>query len=195
MNRSQLKRNAYYRGETRMADTIVAKNEGGTFQIAPEGQYAAVCCDVIDLGIVETTWKGNIKKVHKCAIVFQLNELSDKGQPFEVAERFTVSMYDNARLRKFLGDWRGKGYTDDEAEAGAPLHKLEGINALVQIEHNQANGKTYANVGSIMKAPKGASVLKIESYTRAAFWKKAEAPPPEDAPPAPSEDEDDDLPF
>lgn len=178
-----------------MADTIVAKNEGGTFQIAPEGQYAAVCCDVIDLGIVETTWKGNIKKVHKCAIVFQLNELNDKGQPFEVAERFTVSMYDNARLRKFLGDWRGKAYTDDEAEAGAPLHKLEGINALVQIEHNQANGKTYANVGSIMKAPKGAPVLKIENYARAAFWKKAEAPPPDDASPASSGDDDDDLPF
>lgn len=180
-----------------MADTIVAKNEGGTYQIAPAGQYAAVCCDVVDLGIVETTWKGNVKKVHKCAIIFQLDELDDKGKRYEVAERFTVSMYDAARLRKFLGDWRGKSYTDDEAEAGAPLHKLEGINALVQIEHNAANGKTYANVGSIMKAPKGAPTLKIEAYTRAAFWKKAEAPPPEpdQSFPAALEDEDDDLPF
>ena len=179
-----------------MADTIVAKNEGGTFQIAPAGQYNAVCCDVIDLGMVETTYKDKKKVVHKCAIVFQLDEKDDKGKRFEVAERFTVSMYDTARLRKFLGDWRGKAYTDEEAEAGAPLHKLEGVNALVQIEHNPSGGKTYANVGSIMKAPKGAPTLKIEGYTRASFWKKSEPPKePEESFPAALEDEDDDLPF
>lgn len=180
-----------------MADTIVAKNEGGTYQLAPAGQYQAVCCDVVDLGIVETTWKGNIKKVHKCAIIFQLDELDDKGRRYEVAERFTVSMYDNARLRKFLGDWRGKSYSDEEAEIGAPLHKLEGINALVQIEHNESNGKTYANVGSIMKAPKGASTLQIKDYTRAPFWKKAEPAPaePEGNPQQAPDDDPDDLPF
>jgi len=178
-----------------MADPIVAKNEGGTFQIAPEGQYNAVCCDVIDLGIVETTWKGNVKKVHKCAIVFQLDELNDQGKRFEVAERFTVSMYDNARLRKFLGDWRGKGYTDEEAEVGAPLQKLEGVNALVQIEHNMSNGKTYANVGSIMKAPKGATPLTIASYTRADYWKKAAPQPEEASKPQAAPEDDDDLPF
>jgi hypothetical protein len=178
-----------------MADTIVAKNEGGTYQLAPAGQYQAVCCDVVDLGIVETTWKGNIKKVHKCAIIFQLDELDDKGKRYEVAERFTVSMYDAARLRKFLGDWRGKSYTDEEAEVGAPLHKLEGINALVQIEHNTSNGKTYANVGSIMKAPKGAPTMSIKDYTRAALWKKAEAPPPEPQQEQQQPEDDDDLPF
>lgn len=181
-----------------MADTIVAKNEGGTFQIAPTGQYAAVCCDVIDLGVVETTWKGTIKKQHKCAIVFQLNDVDEKGKRYEVAERFTVSMFDAARLRGFLGNWRGKPYSDAEAEAGAPLHVLEGVNALVQIEHNTgASGKVYANVGSIMKAPKGAPTLKVENYTRATFWKKAEAPPPEDPESFPSalEEDEDDLPF
>jgi|SRR6185312_1211290 len=178
-----------------MADTIIAKNEGGTFQIAPEGQYNAVCCDVIDLGIVETTWKGNVKKVHKCAIVFQLDELNDQGKRFEVAERFTVSMYDAARLRKFLGDWRGKGYTDEEADAGAPLHKLEGVNALVQIEHNTSNGKTYANVGSIMKAPKGATPLKVEDYVRSPFWKKNAPEPEEASAPQAAPEDDDDLPF
>jgi hypothetical protein len=81
----------------------------------------------------------------------------ETGKPFEISERFTVSMGEKANLRKFLGQWRGKTYTNAEAEEGAPLHKLEGVNALVQIGHNtsEATGKTYANIISIMPLPKG----------------------------------------
>lgn len=178
-----------------MADQIIARNEGTEFQKAEPGQYNAVCCDVVDLGIVETTWKGNVKKVHKCAIIFQLDESNDEGKRFEIAERFTVSMFDNARLRKFLGDWRGRPYSDDEAEAGAPLHKLEGVNALVQVVHNESNGKTYANVGTIMKAPKGSTPMKIEGYTRSTHWKKTPEPEEASRPQEQPADEDDDLPF
>jgi len=117
-------------------------------------------------------------------------------------------MGEKANLRKFLGQWRGKTYTDAEAEEGAPLHKLEGVNALVQIGHNTspATGKTYANIISIMPLPKGMPKIKAENYVRAEYWAevkaKARKPEPvaagrhsdEDFPGA-LEDTDDDLPF
>jgi len=179
-----------------MADEIIAKDEGGAYQLPPEGQFLAVCCDVIDLGMVEN--KTYNKMQHKCAIVFQLDEENDKGARFEVAERFSVSMNEKANLRQFLGNWRGKTYSDAEAKEGAPLHKLEGVGALVQIQYNiGANGKTYANIGTIMKAPKG-TAIKIEGYKRWEGWKKSVAPMHDDAPPPDDGgqfEDDDDLPF
>lgn len=189
-----------------MADQVTATNKNDKpFPIHPEGQFTAVCVDGIDLGEQENVKFGNWSR--KYAIVFQTNEINpETGKPFEISERYTVSMGEKANLRKFLGQWRGKTYTTAEAEEGAPLHKLEGVNALVQIGHNtsEATGKTYANIISIMPLPKGMPKIKAEGYVRAEYWedvkKKARVPEPvaagdfEDFPQA-LEDTEDDLPF
>lgn len=188
-----------------MADQVTATNKDKPFAIHPEGQYTAVCVDGIDLGEQHNEKFGNWSR--KYAIVFQTTETNpDTGKRFEVAERYTVSMSEKANLRKFLSQWRGKPYTNAEAEEGAPLHKLEGVNALVQIAHNtsQATGKTYANIISIMPLPKGMPRIKAEGYERAEYWAdvkaKARQPEPvgagdyEDFPQALEETEDD-LPF
>lgn len=176
-----------------MADQIVAKSES-TYTPAPEGQFQAVCCDVIDLGMVENKTYGKLE--HKVAIVFQLED--ETGARHEVAARFTVSMHEKARLRQFLSQWRGKSYTDDEAKQGTPLHKLEGQNAFVQIEHQLGgNGKTYANIASIMRPPKGTPAMTVKGYVRSEHWKKAQAPlsPPSEPEPAFSEEEYEEIPF
>lgn len=192
-----------------MADAMTATSKNDKqFPIHPEGQFTVVCVDGIDLGEQHNEKFDNWSQ--KYAIVFQTNEKNpETGKPFEIAERYTVSMGEKANLRKFLGQWRGKTYTNAEAEEGAPLHKLEGVNALVQIGHNTsaATGKTYANIISIMPLPKGMPKLKADSYLRAEYWeevkKKARQPEPvatmdgwdaEDFPGA-LQDEADDLPF
>lgn len=192
-----------------MADPVTATNKNDKqFPIHPEGQFTAVCVDGIDLGEQHNEKFGNWSQ--KYAIVFQTNEKNpDTGKPFEIAERYTVSMGEKANLRKFLGQWRGRTYTNAEAEEGAPLHKLEGVNALVQIGHNTstATGKTYANIISIMPLPKGMPKLKADGYVRAEYWeevkRKARRPEPAttqsgwdaDDFPGALEDTDDDLPF
>jgi hypothetical protein len=179
-----------------MADEIIAKDESTGSYRAPEGQFLGVAVDVVDLGMVRNA--AFDKMQHKCALVFQIDEINpDTKKRYEIAERFTVSMNEKARLRQFLGSWRGKSYTDEEAREGAPLHKLVGVPALLQIEHRQgANGKVYANISSIMRAPKGVTI-HVEAYTRSPHWKKQDAPPPDEAP-APEYDgeyEDDLIPF
>lgn len=191
------------------ADQLTVKDDGGNYEKPPEGGHAAVCADVIDLGYRFARNFGKIE--HKCALVFQLGQVSEKtGERFEIAQTFTVNFGEKANLRKFLSQWRGKSYSDDEAKTGAPLHKLEGQPAYITIEHQKKGDKTYANIIGIVKLPMGLPILEVENYKRSDRWKKGtlndaeaerakflgeqpEQPPhPADEPPP---IDDDDLPF
>jgi hypothetical protein len=173
---------------------IVAKDSGGNFPKAPEGQWPAVCVDVIDLGMVETTWQGKTKQQHKIVVVFQIAELDEKGERYRTAQRFTLSMSDKANLRKFLESWRGKRYTDEEAREGVDIELMIGVNALIQIAHND---RGYADITSVMKLPKGMEQLEPLDYMRAKDRPKdggSSGGPGYDDAPHPA-DSDDDLPF
>lgn len=160
-----------------MADQVVAKAASeGSYTPAPEGQYNAVCVDVIDMGLVTTTGTWGTKTQPKVALVFQIDEVDpDTGKRFEVAERFTVSMHEKATLRKFLSQWRGKSYSEAEAANGVPLDKLEGQPAVITVEHRVNGDKTYANILSIQKCAPGLPRLKPEGYVRSEHWAKKRA--------------------
>jgi hypothetical protein len=125
-----------------MPDTITVKDTGAKFAPHPEGQYAALCVDTIDLGERVESFPGKPPKCSaKCVIAFWTGEENpDTGERLLVHAEFTVSMNERAGLRKFLEDWRGKSYREEEAKSGVPLHKLVGVPALISIEH-----KTSAN--------------------------------------------------
>jgi hypothetical protein len=169
--------------------------------LPPEDEYQAVCVDGIDLGLQHNEKYAKLE--HKYALVFQLNALHpETGKRFEVAERFTVSMSEKAKLRAFLGSWRNKPYGDEEARGEIPLHKLDGVNAIVVIAHSQSKvtGKTYANIYKISPLPKGTAKMVAADYERAPYWadvqKQAAQPQTnEDTFPRALEDDDDDLPF
>lgn len=160
---------------------IIAKDSGtgGSFTPHPEGQYVATCIDVHDLGMLDVTYEGEVKQQHKVDIYWYAGEnkteegtgnevTDDDGNPVRlfIRQRFTLSLHEQSRLRPFLEGWRGKAFTDDEL-AGFDVEKLIGVAALVQISHRKVGDKTYANITSIMKAPKGADVPKIPAeYVR-----------------------------
>lgn len=194
---------------------LIAKassNGGGTFIPAPEGPHGAVCVDVIDYGLVESTWQGQTKQKHRIAIAFQLDEQTPDGAPFVVRWYGTLTLDERGKLRPFLENWRGKKFTADELADGFDVEKLIGAPALVQIVHATKGDATYANVDSIMKLPKGMAaptpwseyvrVKDRESQQPAA---QRQAPPQYGAPsqpPAPDfenggpfDDESDSLPF
>lgn len=155
-----------------MADNIMARGEPG-YTPAPEGQYQAVCADVIDLGERLEQFQGATPKiVRKVAIVFQLSEINpDTEKPFEPSVEKTLAFGPAAGLRKFLSAWRGKAYTDAEAAAGVPLAKLVGVNAIVQIEHKvSASGRTYAKISNIMPPLPRMPKLTVRDYERSDHW-------------------------
>jgi hypothetical protein len=156
-----------------MPDEITVRDEGG-YVPPPEGQFLSVCVDVIDLGRTVEQYLQNPPKIAwKVALVFQLAERNDEGQPYEVSVEKTVNFGPKAGLRDFLGKWRGKSYTDEEARTGAPLHKLVNVNGLITVEHKTSGaGRLYAKISNISPPVRGMPKLTAQGYQRSEYWTK-----------------------
>lgn len=180
------------------------------FVPCPDGGQRLVLVDIVDLGTVETTWKGKKKKQQKTRLVFESeheyeHEWDGKKsmRRFIVSERFTASLFESSRLRAFLNSWRGKKLTDEEAEDFNP-EVLIGRAAYAQIVHAEVGKDVFANIDAIMKMPKGMDALEPSGhYVRVRDRKVSDGPdmleaddgPPPDSGPPVWPDEDDDLPF
>ena len=142
--------------------SLIVKNSKKDFQPAPEGLQRAVCCDVVDLGVVET--KFGRKRMYQ--IRWQSEELQEDGKPYLILQRYAPSLHKKSNLRRDLESWRGKPFTEAETEQ-LDLETLLGKNCQINIVHNRSDdGTTYANVKAIVPAAKGAPLLKVRDYER-----------------------------
>jgi hypothetical protein len=149
-------------------DEILVRGDSTGVDYAPHaaGPHAAVCCDVVDLGVWQDQFPGRPPRdVRKIRLVFQTSEIRADGQRFTVSRMFSASLNEKATLRKFLESWRGRPFTPEEL-SGFNLVKLIGAPALVQVKHRQKQDKTYADVDSIMQLPRGMTKLAVENYIR-----------------------------
>lgn len=160
-------------------DEVTATNSGGgSFAPHPAGQFAAVCVDVINYGEkVESYEGGPDKLVKKVGLVFRTGELNDKGEVVDIAREFTVSMHENASLRGFLEAWRGKSFTAEEVDKGAPLHKLCGVPCLLSVEHKPSGDRVYGNLKGIAPLPKqmAHAAPKADGYERPKYLEDRKA--------------------
>lgn len=143
---------------------IIASNKGGAeFELVPAGQYSAICYRVVDLGTQEQKdAMGKVSHKRKIVISWELDERMSEGKRFSQHERYTLSLHEMSALRPMLESWRGKAFTPEEEE-NFDVSKLIGAPCLLQIVHNLSNGKTYANMSSIMKLPKGMEPIVMEN--------------------------------
>ncbi len=145
---------------------IIAKRTEKSFTPAPTGSHQAVCVDIVDLGMVESTWDGEVKSQHKVAVVWQIAEPMENGKPFLVRERYTLSLGDRAKLRPMLESWRGRPFTDVELDA-FDLESVIGANCILSIVHKQGSkGGTFANVASVAPLLKGMAKITADDYVR-----------------------------
>lgn len=176
---------------------ILAKKSSGEFVLCPAGAHLAVCCDVVDLGMVTTQWQGKEKKQHKVRLVWQVSERMDNGQPFVAQRRYTLSLDDRAAMRKDLESWRGVPFTSKELE-GFDVEVLVGKGCMLSVVHEQRDGKTYDNVNAVMRLPRGMVTPAIENYARVKDRPGATQPAAADAPQdtdTPWAASDEDVPF
>ena len=163
---------------------IVKGVGGGTYTPHPEGQFGAVCVDVVDMGIME----GQFGPKHKMRLVFWCGESEERDGdriPLTVSEMFTVSLHEKSNLRAFVKSWRGKDFSEEELR-GFDFERMIGAPAFVDVQHHNTNSqKTYANIVSIMRLPSGMQAMSSPSeYIRV-----------KDREPRVTEKEDDGLPF
>lgn len=153
-----------------MALTLpVGGNGGGDFKRAPAGSHIAVCNLVADCGLQPGSQSFPAPK-RKLYLRFEIPgervEYEKDGKPVEgpltIGSFYTASMHEKATLRKHLEGWRGKGFTDTEA-AAFDVSKLLGQACMLSVVESEHGGKTYSNISSIGKLPKGIDAPKAEN--------------------------------
>ena len=139
-----------------MSLTVTSTGNGGNFSPIPEGTYLGVCNMLIDLGVQENaTFKSKSRKVLiGWEIPEETIEIEGKQVPRTISKRYTASLNESANLRQDLAAWRGRDFTELEL-AGFNLRNIVGCSCLLNIIHKDVNGKTYANIQSIMALPRG----------------------------------------
>ena len=178
-----------------MAIMAKSSGDGQSFQPAPAGMHQAVCVDVVDLGVLKTTWQGVEKSRHKINVAWQIAEAREDGKPFLVFKRYTLSLHEKSGLRKDLESWRGKPFTRDE-EMGFDVEAVLGVNCLLNIVHRPVGEKVHANVQNVNPLMKGMAPIQARDYVR-----KCERTPETESQAQPHDDQepppltDDDIPF
>lgn len=167
---------------------IMAKKPESTYTPCPEGLHHAVCVDVVDLGIVPSTFGDK----HKVRIVWQIEEQNhETHRRFEARKHYNLSLHEKATLRKDLEAWRGRKFTEDELR-GFDLEKLLGANCQIQVVQDLGeDGSIYANVQAVVPAPKHTPKLAPHEYTRVKDRPTERGNGPSKA----ASTDDDDIPF
>ena len=140
---------------------IRVRDKGRDFIPPPSGLQRAVCCDVVELGIVDTSF-GPKRKIKLC---WQSENLMDNGKPFLIQQRYTATLHPKGTLRPALESWRGKPLSQQEAD-DFDLEVLLGKNCQLLVVHSIKDGVTYGNVQSIVPPAKGAAPLTVNGYIR-----------------------------
>ncbi len=152
-----------------MADDIILKN--APREIHPDGQFAAVCVDLISMGMRVNEFQGHESASESIVFVFATGEKNSKGFDFFVSSELTLSMSPKAKLPKFLTGWRGKAFTNEELAAGVKLGSLVGKTALLSlVKKVSVAGNPRVDIDTIMPLPKGMEPPVVGKYERPEFW-------------------------
>ena len=141
---------------------VVNGSSASTIDPIEEGTYLGVCSMLIDLGMqYSEQYKNRSKKVLiGWEIPEETIELDDGPHPRMISKTYTASLNERASLRVDLAAWRGRDFTDTEL-ASFDLHNIIGASCLINIIHSTRDGRTYANISSIMALPKGMAKGKL----------------------------------
>ncbi len=157
----ELRERFYQEKEAKMS--LIVRESGGSgggdFAPAPAGAHVARCYRIIDLGTQVKQWQGQERKVKQVLLSWELPDAKIPdgklaGEPFSISERFTANLSEKSKLRAVLEAWRGRQFTKEELD-GFNLENILTKTCYLNIVHATNNGKTYANIASIMPVPNG----------------------------------------
>ncbi len=150
-----------------------ATSKGGDFTPVSAGIHHAVCYAVIDLGTQPSQMYSPSRKVLICwELPHERGDFKNQATghtenlPRAISKEYTLSTGSKANLRKDCESWRGRAFTQQEADEFETA-VLVGHNCQLNVAHKPSRDgtKTYANVISVVPLPKGASKLKPENPT------------------------------
>lgn len=137
--------------------SLTVNGESGP-SIAPveEGTHLGVCSMLIDLGLQysEMYKKSSRKVLIGWELPDETIDIDGEMKPRVLSKRYTANLSEKSNLRKDLASWRGRDFTPEELKA-FDLKNIVGASCLITVIHSKNGEKTYANIQSIVKLPKG----------------------------------------
>jgi hypothetical protein len=136
---------------------INATNDFTPRELVPAGAYIARCYMMVHIGTVIESINGTPKTMNKVRIGWELPGEMKDGKPMTIARDYTLSMADNATLRKMLVSWRTKDFTPEEVRK-FDVTKLLGVACTLNIIHKAKKSdatKLYEEVASVSPMMKG----------------------------------------
>lgn len=143
--------------------SINARNTGTVRELIEPGNYIARCYSMIEIGTVSEVIMGTAKMLHKVRIGWELpteKKVFDQAkgeQPLIIDQEYTLSMNEKSNLRKMLESWRGKGFTQKEAEC-FDITKLLGVPCMLNIIHKASKTNAerfYDQIAGVTSVPRG----------------------------------------
>ena len=145
---------------------IAKRSEGGQFELPPQGLHQAVCIDVLDIGVKDTSYGPK----HRVTIRWALDANDSTGRQFWAHASYNLTLGSPNKpsaLCQMIETWRGAPMSDEEFEQ-FNLDSLIGMNCQMQIVHKMGDGgKNWANVQAVVPLGRGAVPMRIpEDYVR-----------------------------
>lgn len=129
-----------------------------TYEVAPEGTHVARIVQFIHQGTSPNLWKGEERDRNTIRYVFELPhetyEYEGVKKPHLLSAEYTLSLSTKANLRKVVESLEGRKLSEEE-EYTYDVESLVGRECMVQVQHTESNGKTYANIVNVMPVLKG----------------------------------------
>lgn len=145
-----------------MSNFIVEGGSSGTtFLPVPPGSHVARCYRIVDLGTQKTEYLGQLKYLRKVMFGWELhgddNEgkplVTEKGEPMAIFKNYTLSLNEKANLRLDLQSWRGKPFSDAEANR-FDISVVLGQWCMLNVIHRPGkDDKIFANVAGVSPIP------------------------------------------
>ena len=149
--------------------TYKASAGSGDFKSVPAGSHIAVCNLVADLGLQpgSTLYPAPKQQVYiRFEVPAERIEYEKDGRKYEgpivIGNVYTASMHEKANLRKQLENWRGRKFTDEEAER-FDVSTILGKACMLSVVENVKGDRVYSNIASIGGLPKGVHAPKAEN--------------------------------
>jgi hypothetical protein len=136
---------------------ILSETSSASFTPCPAGTYPARLVRIVDLGTQTTEYQGEAKHARKVLLTWEIvdpDTRTDDDRPYLISKRYTASLHEKAGLRRDLAAWRGQDFTPAEL-ARFDLATLLGKPVLIGIVHSTKGERTFANVASLSRMPKG----------------------------------------
>jgi hypothetical protein len=147
------------------APTAYYGNTNDNYRPCPPGVFAAALYRVLDMGTQTEIFDGKQSQRRKILLSFEIlddDATTNDGAHLSVHKRFSWTMHPQGSLRGFLANWRGKPFTDTEANS-FDFERVMGQVALLNIIHNERQGKVFANISSITPLPRGMTAAKPQN--------------------------------